>query len=200
MSIIRKVKAVERIFNELEEEINNFKSVSNLHCLSGCGKCCTKPDIEASPLEFLPLAFEWFKAGVAHQKLEEVTNSEASVCMIFSPLSVGLPNHGSCSIYSKRGLICRLFGYAATRDKNNMLRLVTCKLIKEDQPAHFKEATELISNGTSVPVFSNYYKKLIQIDFRLSGQLMPINKAIKTALEEVLSYYSYRPYRIKKAG
>ena len=69
MSIVRKVKAVERIFNELEEEINNFKSLTNLHCLSGCGKCCTKPDIEASPLEFLPLAFEWFKAGVAHQKL-----------------------------------------------------------------------------------------------------------------------------------
>lgn len=60
MSIESKVRLVELLFDRLENEITDFKLQTNLHCLSGCGKCCTKPDIDASPLEFLPWAFHLF--------------------------------------------------------------------------------------------------------------------------------------------
>ena len=200
MSIIRKVKAIERIFERLESEIQQFQAETSLHCLTGCGKCCTKPDIEASPLEFLPLAFEWFQQGIAHQKMELLMKEDQAVCQLYAPFSTINAHLGSCSLYSKRGLICRLFGYAASKDKNGQIKLVTCKLIKENQVDHYKIAMEQITNGNYVPIFSDYYKQLMQIDFRLGNQILPINQAIIAAIEEVLSYYAYRPFRIRKAG
>ena len=72
MSIAHKVRSVERLFARLEIEINAFQKSSGLHCLAGCGKCCTKPDIDATPLEFLPYAFDLFLAGKADETLEKL--------------------------------------------------------------------------------------------------------------------------------
>ena len=133
MSIVRKVRAVERLFERLDGEISQFQQVSGLHCYSGCGKCCNKADIDASPLEFLPLAFHWFMNHEAEQKLEDLNREQSPICHIYSPLSIENLYSGSCSKYPFRGLICRLFGYGASKDKLGQLRLVTCKLIKENQ-------------------------------------------------------------------
>jgi hypothetical protein len=35
---------------------------------------------------------------------------------------------------------------------------------------------------------------LSQIDFRLGNTIVPINQALKMAIEEVLRYYAYRPF------
>jgi hypothetical protein len=35
---------------------------------------------------------------------------------------------------------------------------------------------------------------LTQIDFRLGTTMLPINEALKVAIEEVLHYYAYRPF------
>ena len=69
MAIEQKVRQVEELFDRLEKEIKAFKSETNLHCLSGCGKCCSKPNIDASPLEFLPWAFHLFLNGKAEEVL-----------------------------------------------------------------------------------------------------------------------------------
>ena len=34
--------------------------------------------------------------------------------------------------------------------------------------------------------------RLSQIDFRLGNMILPVNKALQVALEEVLRYYEYR--------
>jgi hypothetical protein len=36
--------------------------------------------------------------------------------------------------------------------------------------------------------------QLSQIDFRMGVLLLPINEALKIAIEEVLHYYAYRPF------
>jgi uncharacterized protein len=193
MSIQSKVRRIEQLFDRLDGEISTFQSQTSLHCITGCGKCCTKPDIEASPLEFLPWAFHLFLNGLAQKALTELNETSNTICHIYQPLSM-LDNHkGSCSNYKYRGLICRLFGYAANKDKYGKLRLATCKIIKEDQSVSCKTTEEAINNGLYVPIFTDYYMKLNQIDFRLGNTILPINDALKTAIEEVLNYYCYRP-------
>lgn len=194
MSIQRKVRSVERLFDRLEQEITEFKLISNLHCISGCGKCCTKPDIDASPLEFLPWAFHLFLNGKAQEVLEELNTKTDSICHIYRPLSIVDKASGSCGNYRYRGLICRLFGYAASKDKLGQLRLATCKIIKEDQPQNFLNTSKAIHNGLAIPIFTDYYMNLYKIDFRLGNIMLPINHALKVAIHEVLQYYAYRPF------
>ena len=197
MSITSKVRLVERLFDRLEQEIAQFKVHTNLHCISGCGKCCSKPDIDASPLEFLPWAFHIFLNGEAKKVYDQLNESTATICHVYRPLSLLDSHSGSCSSYQYRGLICRLFGYAATKDKYGLLRLATCSIIKKDQPNSFENAQSGINAGLKIPIFSDYYMNLSQIDIRLGNTIVPINKAMKMALEEVLSYYAYRPFPSK---
>lgn len=194
MSIEGKVKLVEQLFQKLEHEIEQFQSESKLHCILGCGKCCTTPDIDASPLEFLPWAFHLFLNGKAEETLYELNKKTNLSCHLYRPLTIVDTNSGSCSNYVYRGLICRLFGYAASQDKYGKLRLATCKIIKENQQESYLYTVEAISNGLYVPIFSDYYMNLSQIDYGLGTQILPINQALKRAIEEVLQYYAYRPF------
>ena len=193
MSIEIKVAAVEELFRKLDLEINTLQTETKLHCNVGCGKCCTKLDIEASPLEFLPLAFHIFLNGDAEKVLAELEIKTSTICHIYNPLTLLDKVNGSCSNYPYRGLICRLFGYAATKDKYGQLRLATCKIIKTEQVKNFENASNLIQNGLPVPIFTDYYMNLSQIDYHLGNIILPINKALKYAIEEVLQYYAYRP-------
>ncbi len=192
MSVERRVQLVEQLFYHLEQEGKQFQKESGLACVSGCGKCCSYPDIEASPLEFLPWAFHLFLNGEAEEMLEQLNNNNSSTCFIYKPLS--LLGKGRCSDYKYRGLICRLFGYGANTDKYGKLRLATCSIIKEGQPENYKTTQEAIEKGLYVPVFTDYYMQLNQIDFRLGNVMLPINKALAMALEEVLQYYAYRDF------
>lgn len=192
MSIARRVRLVEGLFHQLEQESAQFQQLSGLSCVSGCGKCCTYPDIEASPLEFLPWAFHLFLNGEAEKTLLRLNETNTSTCLIYKPLSV--MDQGRCSNYKYRGLICRLFGFAANTDKYGTLRVATCKIIKEGQADTYTTTAEAIEKGLNVPVFTEYYMQLNQIDFRLGNIILPVNKALKMALEEVLHYYAYRPF------
>jgi uncharacterized protein len=188
VSLVEKVQAVEDVFRALDEAIAAFQSWSTLHCKFGCGKCCFKPDIEATTLEFLPFAHHLYLNNQATEWLDKINASNDSICHILSPTQAGA---GLCSDYQYRGLICRLFGYSARTDKHGKKELVTCQIIKTEQPA-FVTAQKEIANEASVPVMSNYYMQLHAIDPTLARDFYPINTAIKKALETVLHYYAYR--------
>jgi Fe-S-cluster containining protein len=192
MSIEQRVKLVEALFYQLEQESIQFEKSSGISCVSGCGKCCSYPDIEASPLEFLPWAFHLFLNGEAEKTLTILNEPLGSTCLIYQPSS--LIGQGRCSNYRYRGLICRLFGFAANKDKYGKLRLATCKIIKEGQTDNYNSTAEAITKGLYVPIFTDYYMQLNQIDFTLGNIVIPVNKALKMALEEVLQYYAYRPF------
>ncbi|MCL6220868.1 YkgJ family cysteine cluster protein [Zunongwangia pacifica] len=194
MKLEEKVRAVESLFETLSEELDHFQSRAGFSCAVGCGKCCEKPGIQASPLEFLPWAFQCFLAGKAEETLDHLNTSTVEVCHLYKTLSLD-SGSGRCTAYNYRGLVCRLFGYAAQRDKLGKLQLVSCKLLKQQSDA-FQKTSLAIQQDLPVPVFSDYYLKLAQIDFGLGRKILPINKAMKLALEEVLHYYSYRPFPI----
>lgn len=191
MTLPQKVALIEKLFHELDLETATFQNTTGIKCLPGCGRCCSYPNIEATPLEFLPWAFHLFLQGEAEKMLQLLREETALACFNYKQLSV--IDKGHCKTYRYRGLICRLFGYGATTDKYGKLRLATCKIIKEGQEENFEKASDSISIGLSVPVFTEYYMQLNQIDFRMGNIIVPVNKALQLALEEVLQYYAYRP-------
>ena len=81
----------------------------------------------------MPWAFYLFLNGKAEVILEELNTKTTTFCHLYQSLSTTNSTNGRCTDYKYRGLICRLFGYAASRDKYGELRLATCKIIKENQ-------------------------------------------------------------------
>jgi uncharacterized protein len=189
MSLEEKIDQVEVVFKALDSEIEAFQSSSHLHCKFGCGKCCFKPDIEATILEFLPFAYHLHQNNAAEGWLEKMNTNESELCPILNPIQSGA---GLCSEYNYRGLICRLFGYSARTNKYARKELITCQIIKTEQKENFELAEKKIAANGSIPVMSQYYMQLHSIDFELGAQFYPIKIAIKKAIETVLHYYAYR--------
>lgn len=187
--MIEKVQAVEALFQKLDEEIASFQQWSTLHCKAGCGKCCFKPDIEATVLEFLPFAHYLYQQDRAMDWLEKLRNNDSQICLILNPTQ---KQAGLCSEYPYRGLICRLFGYSARTNKYGEKELITCQIIKSEQSGAFYDAEARLRQEGTVPVMKQYYMQLHSIDFQLAQDFYPINEAIKRAIETVLHYYAYR--------
>jgi len=194
MSIINKVRLVEHLFAQLDKEIQIFHLQTKLDCVSGCGKCCNKTDIEASPLEFLPWSFQVYLNGKSDEVLAELNSKQDSECFLYNHLSIIDKGVGNCSDYYYRGLICRLFGNSANKNKYGKSQLLTCRNIKELYPEKYKQVSSDIENKKHIPVCTDYYMRLMQIDFNLGNIIVPINQAMKMAIEEVLNYYSYHPF------
>jgi uncharacterized protein len=193
MTLLSKIRKVEKVFQKLERETLKFKKDSGLFCKAGCGKCCQKPDIEASPLEFLPLAYSLYKEGKSIEFLDKLESTDDPICIIYNPMNP----LGSCSDYLHRGMICRLFGYAASTNKYGERQISTCRIIKEEQSENFQSAaTKVVNKTMSIPVMREYYSQLGTIDEELARQLMPVNEAIQKAIEYVEFYYMYRGKRI----
>lgn len=189
MDFEEKVRAVTNVFEKLDKEMSAFQARTTLHCTHGCGKCCFKPDIEATVLEFLPFALHLYKDGIAEAWQKQLGITDSSICLILNSLQTGV---GLCTQYQHRGLICRLFGYSARINKYGKKQLVTCSIIKTEQAGPFKNAEKEINEGKEVPVMSDYYMQLYAIDQELTKIFYPINTAIRKAIEEVLHYYAYR--------
>jgi uncharacterized protein len=184
-----KVKQIEAVFEKLDVRIAQFQSSTSLHCKFGCGKCCFKPDIEATALEFLPFAAHLYQTNQIETWFAKLTTSDAEICLILNPTQ---PGTGLCSEYKHRGLICRLFGYSARTNKYGKRELITCQVIKTEQMAAYLEAERSIEFELEVPIMNEYYMQLASIDFNLSRYFYPINLAIRKAIEEVMHYYAYR--------
>jgi Fe-S-cluster containining protein len=193
MSLVRKQRMDVKLFQELDDEIVKFSTESGLACKPGCGECCTYPKIHATILEFIPFAYKMVIQDKAFVLLEALKSNDAasSFCVIYNPLRMGA-SHGHCSDYENRGLICRLFGYSANSNKDGTHSMITCSIIKLNNPEFFRNAESLLAKSRHLPIASEYYSRLESIDLNLSLKTFPINVAIKKALEYVLSYYTYR--------
>lgn len=192
MTLYQKVQAVERIFDQLDKELGSFQKSTGLGCVANCGNCCLKPDINATALEFLPLAYHLFINGEAEQWLENLQiDKDNKICPVLNKI-IAPGAKGFCSEYAHRGLICRLFGFSAMLHKNHKPMLVTCKPIKENKSEAVAKAELHIATKTNYPLISNYYMQVRSIDESLGENLFPIRIAIEKAIQAVLAYYAYR--------
>ncbi|MFP4527011.1 MAG: YkgJ family cysteine cluster protein [Candidatus Kapaibacterium sp.] len=190
-----KVRAVRKLFGRADREIASFKRKTSLGCPSGCAECCKKENIEATTLEFLPLAYNAYKNGTLCEMIQRVESStDDGLCPLLDRF-ISADSPGGCNSYPERGMICRLFGFAATTDKLGRAQLAACRVVKERDPDQYQKIYAEILAGAKAPLFINYYLALYTIDPAMSREYFPLRQAILNALSYVAFYYSFRNRR-----
>jgi Fe-S-cluster containining protein len=192
MNLLEKSLAIEAIFQELEEESKQFHREAGMGCIAGCGFCCANPEVPATPVEFLPLAFDLYEKGLADEIANLLSQREnPGICVVYRAQSAD-STKGFCGNYAKRGLICRLFGASARKNnKTGVKELITCKILKSEKKELFQKCTERINSDMDIPLAPAFYTRIKDVDEALTQQY-PVNQAILLALELVLRYYYYR--------
>jgi len=176
------------LYEEMGTTFSSYQKSTELHCLSGCGFCCTNPEVEASVLEMLPMALKIWDENTWESWLRKLEHSNTH-CLIYEAHSPDLKK-GRCGSYKERPSICRIFGVAGRLDKNQNLQLSVCKYIKEANPELVQEKKEQ-AKKEETPIMADWMHKLSQLDPQLTAQKMPINQALKIAIEKVALYASY---------
>lgn len=190
MNLFEKSEAVKEVFRELEEESRQFHAEAGMGCISGCGFCCANPEVPASPLEFLPLAFDLYEKGIAEEVANQLSlEDHLGNCIVYRSQKEDVTK-GFCGNYLNRGLICRLFGASARKTKYGQKDLITCKILKEQKSEAFSKAISRINLDMEIPMATAYYTRLKDVDESLTHQY-PVNQAILMALELILRFKFY---------
>lgn len=196
--MLDKIRKIEKIFKQLDRETESFIKQTGLNCLTNCNLCCLKKDLEANVLEFLPYAY-YLVSNNIHDAILEQLETNPEFCVNLSKSQVPGFTSG-CSTYEHRGLICRLFGTSAIKDKNGKLVVYTCSSIKKEFPESYVAANVRINSGLKIPKIADIYYQMYFIDSNLANDYNPINESIRKAIEKVAYYFSNKPVRKRKVN
>jgi Fe-S-cluster containining protein len=188
MQIEKNVRAVERIYAQIDKAGKKFLDATKVQCPSGCARCCHGKNVSASPLEFLPFAYKLYLNGTLDDRYWDMKGLQQQRCFLVEGET--LESNGKCSEYAHRGVVCRLFGNGASVLKTGRKSYSACTILKSqiaDQEQFDLNLQKL------APVYSDYYMKLRAIDNQYGAMLFPINLAILKAMEIV--YHSTRGKR-----
>lgn len=174
-------------YDQMSYEFRSYQVRTGLACRSGCGQCCTNPQIEASPLEMLPMALDLFDRGKGLEVLEMLSDHPPSTCIMYKATSPD-GSQGFCSGYEQRASICRMFGAAGFAAKNGGLKLSVCRLIKSDQPQQVALAEADIERPPNMAFWS---QRIRVLNGDLGERFYPINQALRIMLEKILLLASY---------
>jgi len=183
--------AVEEVYGKLDEHITQTTLKTGMRCTHLCNACCRTTNIEASPIEFIPLAAWLYESEMLDEFLVQLEKSAVTGhCPLFSP-EAWKEGKGGCLQYAKRGLVCRLFGFGYRLDRIGIAELVTCKELKDSTPGVVALARQLgMESPGTVPLFRDYSMQLYTIDPDLAIQQLPINQAIHIAIEKLYFHYA----------
>nr|WP_321411337.1 YkgJ family cysteine cluster protein [uncultured Carboxylicivirga sp.] len=192
MTIVRKVRAVERLFKTLEKDVQKLKEHTGISCADNCIKCCTTSNIVATAVEFYPLAYYLVQNNLYNEiltRIDQVNNS--TICPLLDPFSINGSRIG-CMFYEQRGLICRIFGYTYRIDKYDRRVLATCKTIQTEHQKEVARANELLCAKPLGPKATDYYQRLQFVDYHKAQKMYPIGEAIKIAIETIVTHFHYK--------
>lgn len=174
---------VEKLFHEIQAATEQFSKSAQLSCLAGCGKCCENPEIETTVLEMLPLAFEYKKKNKLDELYEAALKMQNQICLSYQKTS---DNRGFCKNYHQRPGLCRLFGFAAVRDKQNKLDFAACRPLLNAHPEKIQSIKKEVRLAQlCIPTFVDFSAQLSEIDPSMAMESLPINNAILKAIEKV---------------
>lgn len=174
------------IYRRLDRRLAAFRRRCGLACLPGCGECCRSTEVEATVLELLPLALELCRRGWEKELLGRLADSqEPGRCILFSERPLGR-FAGHCAEYSRRPLLCRLFGFAAMEDRGGNPELVACRLIRQAGPKRMRQAALAVTCGRlAAPLMRHFTTAMYRLEPVLGSGALPINEALRQALQRV---------------
>jgi len=174
--------ALRHLFDTLEHETTRISDAHGLRCPTGCGACCLSPEVEATELEMLPMARHLFAIGEGEVWLERLAATPSgSPCVLYRP-DPHDRKLGRCGYYAHRPTLCRLFAFAARRNRDGGLELAACRVHKETAPEAVALTQEWIAAGGEVPVYSDTAMELYAVDPHKGTARFPINEALQRAL------------------
>jgi uncharacterized protein len=180
-------------YRQMEAETVALGAETGLHCPPGCGRCCDNPNIEATPLEMLPMALALIRQGEVDYWLDQADSHNN--CVFYQP-DPAAPGNGRCLKYEWRPSLCRLFGYAAVQDKGGDPVLAACSWHEAIMPERLERVRAAIASGLPIPKFSDWQARIASLDPHWGYQHLPINQALRVALERVglaLAYQQTSP-------
>lgn len=176
------VFAVLAAYADMDRATAAFQASTDLACPPGCGACCHSVKVQATVLEFLPLAVELCQRGEAQQWLDMLATAPDAPCVLFVP-DPAHPEGGRCAHYAWRPTLCRLFGFAAVRDKNGNAVLSVCRRLSMAAPLVVASARAAVASGTvTAPLFADFAQCVAGIDPHYGTEQLPVNRAFEAAL------------------
>ncbi len=177
------INSLLELYSEMDRQTAEFREATGLYCIPGCGQCCESASPEVMVIELLPVAEELFSRGEARPWLERVASVRgAERCVFFQPAPL-IPGKGRCLLYLFRPSVCRLFPFAASKNKHGKFELVMCHPLKRERPLSVKAAQEALSEGLAVPSFDSFSIKVAALEPSFGKWRLPINQALRLALE-----------------
>ena len=172
------------LFNKVDMEVKRFVGLSGIHCPAGCGSCCESQKIETTALEMIPLACHLWAKNEACRALLMLSEGKDSTCISYQKEPENYQK-GHCKAHELRPLICRLFGFFTVRDKYGKYVYGSCRIIKQAYPEIYKKALEVIEEGHHPSNMTDFAIRIMAQGSELGRQMLPINTALKIALEKV---------------
>jgi len=154
---------------------------TGLACPSGCGACCETSPPHVTVGDVAPIAVDLVARGAAEPVLARIDAlPERGACALYEP---GRPA-GGCTAYELRPVVCRLFGFAAVRDKHGAPHLAACRVHARETPEVVARAQAHVAAGGEVPMFADWQGAAHDGDG--GAALHPINVALARALDREL--------------
>jgi Fe-S-cluster containining protein len=172
------------LYEQLDRDVASFVKDSGMHCPPGCGACCLSPHVETTVAEMLPLALRLFERDEVEAVIERLQEG-GTTCVQYESLP-GQPEKGRCRTYAQRPVLCRLFGYMASRDKTGQPRYGACRILQKVEAERIQKIeAQLKSGALQMPFLAPAHERVAEIGGSLGVEMMPINRALMRAIEIV---------------
>jgi len=174
-----RIDYIRNIYCELKEKEDKFRETFDVSCRKHCCECCRHfmPDIMEAEADYM--AFGIIAEGRADEVLARIDSisSDDPPCLMLRQDDADHP----CTEYQWRPLICRLFGDAASKDKEGRPAFRKCKW---NVDGHDVSCEEMEKNPDALVSMSDYGMRMEDIDIDSNSTLM-MGEALKKAIEKV---------------
>lgn len=181
------------VYRVLDKTVAGFSARAGLACPKGCGHCCLSEKVEATVLECIPLAFELFRTFQAELILKRLEKNENEKRCILYRSDYAETGFLGCTQYQYRAVVCRLFGFAGDRDRDGILRLAMCRVMKEEAGSGLFTIT-IDDPDIPMPLFVDAGLRITTLHPGLGTERLSINIALREALLKVGIMLQLRPF------